>query len=236
MIKPYFDRDGITIYHGDCFEIMPELETVDLVLTDPPYNCGKDYRVYKDRLKPKAYDELIANIVNYSNGNMVVLLGSQGNITLPWWKQIPSAKLIVIQVKAGGMPLRKTKGFRNKFRVILTTKAPNVSTEDFWSDIRWSGEGYFFNEPNYDHPAIAPLKLMKRCVDIFTNKLEIILDPFMGCGATLVAAKEFNRKAIGIEIEEKYCEIAVKRVESAIRLDRMSFHLERKKERKDLGL
>ena len=195
---------------------MPELEPVNLVLTDPPYNCGKDYGVYKDKLKPEVYENLAANIVNYSHGNIVVLLGSQGNITLPWWKQIPTAKLLVIQVKAGGMPLRKTKGFRNKFRVILTNKAPNVSMEDFWADIRWSGEGYFFNEPNYPHPAIAPLKLMKRCVNIFTNSGEIICDPFMGTGTTLVAAKNLNRKAIGIEIEEKYCEIAVRRLSQEV--------------------
>ncbi|GAH24704.1 unnamed protein product, partial [marine sediment metagenome] len=59
-VKPYYDHAGITIYHGDCLEILPQLEPVDLVLTDPPYNCGKDYGVYKDNLPKAEYHSFMA--------------------------------------------------------------------------------------------------------------------------------------------------------------------------------
>ena len=62
------------------------------------------------------------------------------------------------------------------------------------------------------HPTEKPIRLMKWCIDGYSLKTETILDPFMGSGTTLVAAKQLGRKAIGIELEEKYCEIAVKRL------------------------
>jgi len=64
----------------------------------------------------------------------------------------------------------------------------------------------------WQHPTIKPVKLMEKPIMIFTNGGDLILDPFMGSGTTLVAAKQLGRKAIGIEIEERYCEIAAKRL------------------------
>lgn len=64
----------------------------------------------------------------------------------------------------------------------------------------------------YDHPCVKPLASFKKLVEIGSTAGEMILDPFMGAGTTLVAAKELGRRAIGIEIEERYCEIAAKRL------------------------
>jgi DNA modification methylase len=63
-----------------------------------------------------------------------------------------------------------------------------------------------------EHQTVKPIKLMSELVSLFTNPGETIIDPFMGTGTTLRAAKDLGRKAIGIEIEERYCEIAAKRM------------------------
>lgn len=71
-------------------------------------------------------------------------------------------------------------------------------------------------EANTGHPAVFPVELPKKIIEIFTQSNKLILDPFMGSGTTLRAAKDLNRKAIGIEIEEKYCEIAVQRLKQEV--------------------
>ncbi len=78
------------------------------------------------------------------------------------------------------------------------------------------------------HPGVFPEQLANNHIISWSNEGDTILDPFMGSGTTLVAAKQLGRKSIGIEIEEKYCEIAVNRIEKAIKRDRMSFHFDRK--------
>jgi len=207
-INWYYYDDSVAIAHGDCREILPQLSKVDLVLTDPPYNCGKEYGTHSDNLPSEEYINLVRCCLESSEKRAVVILGSQ---VLPiWWNELPRSKLIIITVRAG-MSALKPKGFVPKFRPLLTTETTFEFMGDLWDDIRWSGEGYFFNEPNYDHPCIAPLKLMKRCVSIFTETNTIILDPFLGSGTTLRAAKDLGRKGIGIEIEEKHCEIAARR-------------------------
>ena len=197
------------LYCGDCLEIMPQLEPVELVLTDPPYNCNKEFGKYKDNLSKFEYGSLINFVISFGTWK-VILLGSQ--ILPEWWKRMDDAKLIIIPVYAG-MSSLKPKGFVPKFRPLLTTKKTNKFMGDLWTDIRWPGEGYFFKERNYDHPCIAPLTLMNRCVEIFTEEKDLIAEPFAGTGTTLVACERLGRRWIGIEIEEKYCEIAKKRIE-----------------------
>lgn len=211
--KIYYKENKIAIICDDCLNAMPDLEPVDLVMTDPPYNVGKNYGDCKDNLTVREYEIFINRICsainNISKNKIVIVLGSQP--LLKWWKKMPMAKLIIIQVKAG-MSNRKPKGFVPKFRALLTTVGSKIFTGDLWDDIRWPGEGYFFDEANYDHPAITPLKLIKRCLNIFMDPNQICLDPFMGSGTTLVACKDLGRFGIGIEIEERYCEIAAKRL------------------------
>ena len=238
LLKPYFQKDGITIYHGDCMEIMPHLELVDLVLTDPPYNVKIKYgsRV-NDNLSTEEYISFIAefdNKIKQFSKNIMLILGCKTEILLNWWKIFPSASLII--VREGAIVNTNINGMHPQYRAILTTKVCNKWWSNLWEKIRWPGEGYFFNESRYQHPAFTPLKCMMKCVDGFSNCNETILDPFMGSGTTLVAAKQLNRKAIGIEIEEKYCETAVKRVEQAIRHDRMSLHLDREIKKKRKGI
>lgn len=131
---------------------------------------------------------------------------------------------------------------------------PHFSTEYIWSfkkkpGLKWRNLKTFYDIPVLSagcvstgeritkngvsvHPTQKPISLIRGIVGIEPNS---ICDPFMGTGTTLMVAKELNCEVIGIEIEEKYCEIAAKRIEKAIKRDRASFHLERK-QRKTLGM
>jgi site-specific DNA-methyltransferase (adenine-specific) len=87
---------------------------------------------------------------------------------------------------------------------------------DLWDGIRLKGEGYFFREETYGHPGYTPKPIMHRCVTLLSPEGGTVLDPFCGTGTTLRAAKDLGRKAIGIEIEERYCEIAAKRMAQTV--------------------
>jgi DNA modification methylase len=213
-------KDDVILYQDDCLDILPTLAagSVDAVITDPPYNVGINYSpLVNDRLKDKDYLELInIHIDHYqrlSNGNMAIVLGSK--ILKRWWDFIPDAKLIVVRM--GAVSDNKIKGLTLQYHPILTTMTSNISARDLWEDIRWPGEGYFFNEDRYGHPAMTPLKLALRLIGYYTNPDQIILDPFMGSGTTGVAAVQLGRKFIGIEIDPGYFEIAKKRIEDAQR-------------------
>ena len=210
-MKPYYDHNGITIYHGKCLDVLPQIEPVDLVLTDPPYNVGIDYGEIKDNMLIEEYNKNIKTLKLLCGGaEWAILLGSKTETLLTWWKNFENAKQIIIRV--GASVNTSLGGFRPQYRVVLTTKKSLKWWSDLWEDIRFPGEGYFFNEQRHNHPCHAPLRLMKKLIECLSEPKIIILDPFMGSGTTLVAAKELGRKAIGIEIEEKYCEIGATRI------------------------
>lgn len=211
-MKPYYEEDGIVIYHGDCREILPQLEPVDLVLTDPPYNCGKDYGSYKDNLSDSDYVDFMSNVASQSRR----LAMNQAWVAprykmLMWLNIFPEAHIVVVRRGASG-PFRG--GWSDQFETVLTTGRPNECISDLWDDIRLKGEGYFFREETYNHPGYTPYKIMLRCARVLSK--ESVIDPFCGTGTTLRAAKDLGRKAIGIEIEEKYCEIAAKRLQQEV--------------------
>ena len=205
---------------GDCLEVMKEMpdRCVDLVLTDPPYNVKKDYGIFKDRLTPKKYQALVGNLVNefrrLSNNKIVIILGSKGDILRSWWNCMPDAKLIIVRM--GATSNNKIKNLGLQYRALLTTVKSKKWMPDLWEDIRWPGEGYFFNEPRYGHPAMTPFKLAKRCLNLFSNEKNVILDPFLGSGTMSRASKDLYCDFIGIEINPDYCKIAEERLAQGV--------------------
>lgn len=197
---------------GDCIEVMKEMPDgcVDLILVDPPYNVKIDYGKYKDKLKPKEYLKLIGELTKefkrISDNKMVIILGSKSEILRAWWNNIPDAKLIIVRM--GATSNNKIKNLGLQYHSVLTTVKSNKWMPDLWEDIRWPGEGYFYNEPRYGHPAMTPLKLAKRCIILFSKESSIIFDPFMGSGTIARASKDLKNKFIGIEINSEYCKIA----------------------------
>jgi len=198
----YYDHDGITIYHGDCRDILPHLEPVDLVLTDPPWNL--DF-FQDDKKEWPEYVRWLSEIKSQLEGMAKVV----------WIFQSTKAIAYVSPIFEGWGCFASIKNFCQ----MVPTRVPNAWDIAFFN----SSDGYIGNGRNWHlgnnanikqsktgHPTSRPLDTIKYIVSLYN--LSTILDPFMGSGTTLVAAKQLRRKAIGIEIEEKYCEIAKRRL------------------------
>ena len=239
MIESYFQKDDITIYCGDCLEIMPQLEPVDLVLTDPPYDihAGRGGGCFGNR------DHLIKT-GGFTDGGVdySFLYGIASWFCFCSIKQLSS--LLMLATECDHMNLLTW----NK-----TNPVPTCNNK-YLPDVEYIVHGFangrlfgkFVDKSTFhlyscgnketEHPNEKPKTVISRLLRLGSEEGDIILDPFLGSGTTLVAAKELGRKAIGIEIEEEGCEISANRVEKAIKRDRMSLHLESKEERKGFEL
>jgi len=214
MIKPYYETELGKLYHGDCLEIMPHLEPVDLVLTDPPYNANKDYGTYKDNLSSQEYktflSEVFRKITELSDNNIGVYVDSHRFKS--FWDMLPDSSPVFLHIRANGF--ENAQKIRQDHHVILTSAKSNKSTSSIWEGIRVLREGYYFREQKTGHPCQTTLTGMTDFLLLFSGTRAMVLDPFIGSGTTAVACERLNRRWIGIEIEEKYCEIAAKRIEN----------------------
>jgi len=203
-----------TILHLDCLKGMRELSdnSVDLVISDPPYNIKKDYGTYKDNLSEEDYinwmREVIFESQRISQKGICFYVGSK--LTKMYWDLIPDAKLIIVHKRAIGIIM---KGFFLQYHSLFTTANPTKKCKDLWNDIRLPGEGYYFREPRYkEMPGLTALKLLERFFEYFSEEGDLIVDPFMGVGTLAVAAKKLNRKFLGFEINKEYIDIAEQRL------------------------
>lgn len=200
-----------TLYLGDCMDILPTLDKIDCVITDPPYNAKKDYGTYKDNLSDDDYAEqmgcIVGECLRLSQKQFWVAPRYKMNL---WTGLLPKAHLIVIRRGASGC-LRG--GWSDQFQTALAIGKPNRAERDLWDDIRLKGEGYFFREETYGHPGYTPFKIMMRAVELMTCDNDMVLDPYFGTGTTGVACLKQGRKFIGIEIDPDYFKIACDRIE-----------------------
>ena len=203
--KPYYSEPGITIYHGDCRDILPHLEPVDLVLTDPPWNM--DY--FKDDNKSwEEYCEWLKYIKNISESK------SYGQIWFLSTKSIPHISHLFKDYQC----FASVKNFSQ----MTPKKLPNCWDIAFIRADKYLGNGrnWFLSNTagmlgeRTDHPTPRALDVTSYIISLY--EYQTILDPFMGSGTTLRACKDLGRRGIGIEIEEKYCEIAVKRLQQEV--------------------
>ena len=204
-MKPYYERDGITIYHGECREILPQLEPVDLVLTDPPYGIGVNGLKMGNgsrRLAPRVGGNADWDAKPGDVGPIVEL----GVPTIIWggnYFTLPNEQCWLVWDKGTGS---------NSFAdcELAWTNLGGVVRKFFHS---WVGRNAKeTHEGDRFHTTQKPQALMRWCIEKVPGDPATIIDPFMGSGTTLRAAKDLSRNAIGIEIEERYCEIAAKRL------------------------
>ena len=205
-MTPYYEEDGITIYHGDCREVLPTLPKVDLVLTDPPYGVHTEVNrrgFMADRQGQEASEwdvlptpELLAQVVASARHGIVWGYGYFAHVLgrcrapLVWDKQTGSNHFADGELAWTSFQTGTLRIFRHQWCGCFKASERGSRAE---------------------HPTQKPVALKLWCIDR-SPKSDTILDPFMGSGTTLRAAKDLGRKAIGIEIEERYCEIAAKRL------------------------
>lgn len=202
-----------TLYLGDCAEVLPTLDRVDAVVTDPPYGINISTRVnYKEK---QTWDK--------ERPDLIPLL-SVGKYHLFWGGQYFADKL---PMKEGWLTWCKRPiemDFSNDNRSYATTELAwrDWGKAKFYVQV-WDGgmrAGVSENR-EFCHPSQKPVELMRWCVNLLPNDCEIILDPFMGSGTTGVAAVQMGRKFIGIEREPKYFDIACQRIDAAQRQEKL---------------
>lgn len=214
-MKPYYSENGIEIYHGDCREVLPFLPSVDLVLTDPPYGIayvggGGGNLIHTSIHKSKARkheritgDDLPFDPEPFLSFPHVALFGAQH-----YYDRLPSGGTFHIWDKRGSYREVHTADFDT---VWINRKEVARMFRCVWRGLCRETE----HDQQILHPTQKPMRVIRWVFDMFPNA-EMALDPFMGSGTTLRAAKDLGRKAIGIEIEERYCEIAANRLRQEV--------------------
>jgi site-specific DNA-methyltransferase (adenine-specific) len=189
--KPYYEEEGIVIYNADCRDILPHLPKVDLVLTDPPYPNGAGH--FLDGI---------------ATADAVLRLPLAQRFMV-FWHQL-SLPPVQMPLVAHHIWHRTNTNRPDNYEPIYEfSDEQERHSRVFPHAVIYPGLTGCFEATG--HPTQKPEDLMKELIEL-RKGVSTILDPFMGSGTTLRAAKDLGRRAIGIEIEEKYCEIAVKRL------------------------
>lgn len=204
-MKPYYERAGITIYHGDCHEILPQLE-YDCIIADPPYGVGKDYgELSSDDLPTfQRAVELIADAGKPAAVCMSVSrlydLPRRPQWTGVWNKPLGMSGLIAYPIYPHWEPI-----------AFYNIKGDYAGNNGHRSDV------FTFTPAraqDSEHPSPKPLPLMAELLSFFRPKIAV--EPFMGSGGMVMAAKRMGIRAIGIEIEEKWCELTARRLSQEV--------------------
>ena len=203
------------IYNADCRKVLPFLGRFDLLLTDPPYGIGEDG---KRSNRNRKGDDKWKNPTNkdYGDNNwdnepvegwvlgQSICAAAKSIIFGGNYYDLPPAKMLLIWDK-------QTDGKNGSDCEIAWTNLGGTTKRFKWL---WDGFRMEKNE-NRTHPTQKPLPLMRWSLSLVPDA-KMILDPFMGSGTTLLAAKLEGRRAVGIELNEKYCESAAKRLEQGV--------------------
>ncbi len=213
VMKPYYEHGGITIYHGDCREILPTLPRVSLVLTDPPYALGSTRNEWNataavgiglhEAAKLVAKGGALLAFTTSSGRGIEYTLGAVGktlpfNRLLVWRKALSTSKAAgpwqwdLVSILAFG---RATFGLTDRSSLIESAE-PRKGRE---------------------HPSQVPADVAEWLFRPFFHSSGIVLDPFLRSGRLLVPAVNAGRTVVGIEIEERYCELAAKRLSQEVR-------------------
>ena len=201
-------KDGQTIIHGDCREVLPLLEPVDLVLTDPPYGLNEKWGNGK-----LGWESCSGRLWNGTPewDKTTCEDGVERAMSMAQWQIVFGGNYYMMMPATCWLVWDKCQ------------KHTGAEAELAWTNLkkpvrcfRMSRvEAYCGNE-HKSHPTQKPLPLMRWCIEQAPPDVVTVLDPFLGSGTTLRACKDLGRRGIGIEIEERYCEIAANRLRQEV--------------------
>ncbi len=242
MKSPYYQQEGITIYHGDCREVMAGLPDglCSLTVTSPPYNMrtrirngeyttrensehfSKKYAHFGDDLSIEEYFEFHSNAIREMmriSGlvfwNIQIVTGSKEAVFKIIGQFAREIKDVIVWDKGHGQPAMHDKVINKAAEFILIfekeASAGRAFTKSYFNRGEMTDIWRMKRGENIEgHGATFPLHLAQKAITGWSAENDVILDPFMGTGTSLIAARNEGRKAVGIEISEEYCELAVK--------------------------
>lgn len=208
MAEKYYEDDYVTLFHGDCLELADVWTGADVLVTDPPYGIGWRQGVNKRR-KSKGHAGILNDHDTLARDAALALWGDKPGMVFGSWRAPApeSVQTLVWRKPVDAGVVGSVTGFRLDTELIfITGRWPKMSAAG--SSVIVTDRG-MRSYTTGDHPHAKPVQLMQRLVGHLPG---VIADPFAGSGSTLVAARSLGRKVIGVELEEKYCEVIVKRL------------------------
>ncbi len=202
-----------TLYLADCMDVLPTLDRVDAVVTDPPFNVGKNYgESVCDLKEDKIYYLWLDSVIEQIQclvGDRLVLFGMSTH-----WRYFAKYDFItpITYAKCGAGNIN---GKFLRCSSFVWCGTPIKKTPTVWHDGRAISNEHGNMFRTLEHPGMTSRDATTRMLDYFSIPSEVVLDPFMGSGTTGVACANLGRKFIGIEIEEKYFDIACERITAA---------------------
>ena len=216
MSQPYYEDEWVTLYHGDCLEVTEWL-AADVLVTDPPY--GIAWIPKKGGYKGKGSQTVVDGIANDENADVrdhaLTLWGTKPAIVFGSWR-VPrpdNTQHRLIWHKQGQAPGPANAPFMTQDEEIYILGKGFLKTSPPMRSVITTSEARSVAVSQIGHPTPKPIGLMERLIERCPEG--VIADPFAGSGATLLAARNLGRKVIGVEYEEKYCELIAKRLGQA---------------------
>lgn len=214
--------DAVTLFHGDCRDVLPTLgATADAVVTDPPYGIAYVSNVRAVNL----FGEIVGDDEFRADWLLLVRQAVRADRGVPLFVFANDRSLAATQSAASDA------GFVLRTLLVWDKQALGPGDLDDWAKrtefivyatsrgakLNGARDGNLISVPRVDgrklcHPTEKPVDLLKYLIIRSTDPGDVVLDPFCGAGSTLIAAKGLGRKAIGIEVDERYCEIAARRL------------------------
>lgn len=212
-MKPYYADETVTLYHGDCREVTEWLQA-DVLVTDPPYGMAYESNFNRDRRNVKVGRPVAADGDLTARDDVLALWGDRPALVFGTWRvsRPVGVRELVVWHKTGvigmgdlSIPWGRSheevyvlgSGFVGKRSESVISVPPLMSADS--------------RRP--DHPTPKPVGLMERLIE---KTAGVIADPFAGSGTTLVAAANQARRAIGVEVEERYCELIARRLDQGV--------------------